>query len=425
LARVWQEGAYAAPALDAALRRAPALDPRDARLVTELVYGVLRVSAELERRIARHATSERYKKAPLVRAHLLIAAYSLAFLERVPSFAAVDSAVGAIREVAAGKVAGFANAVLRKLAQHTPDRQALPAAVLRSTPRWLASSIEEALGADAALFFEASSSPPPLALCLRAGEDRARWQDELARAVPEAEVRLGAVSPRALLVSGAGDPARLPGKDVAWTVQEEGAQVIALSLGAQPGERVLDACAGRGGKTLVLAEQVGEGGVVDAADRHPQKLARLSAGPFGARVGACYAVDWTAGTGDVPGGYDRLLVDAPCSGVGTLRRRPEIAERLAASDVTRLKALQLAIVLSAARCLRPGGRLVYAVCSVLGEEAEEVVAALAGARSDPRLEPAPFDSPLLAELAPGASSLRLLPARHGTDGYFLASFVKR
>jgi 16S rRNA (cytosine967-C5)-methyltransferase len=219
------------------------------------------------------------------------------------------------------------------------------------------------------------------------------------------------------LLHGAGNPQRLRGANTDWIVQEEGAQAIALLVGAKPGDSVLDACAGRGQKTLLLSEG---GAVVDAADLHPRKLALL--GASGAKVRAVYAVDWTRGSGEVSELYDRVLVDAPCSGVGTLRRRPEIAGRLAASDPSRLAAVQLAIARGAARHVRPGGRLIYAVCSVLREEAEGVAEALAR-----ELEPAPFDAPLDIEprIEPAAHSLLLLPHLHGTDGYFIASFSRR
>jgi 16S rRNA (cytosine967-C5)-methyltransferase len=157
---------------------------------------------------------------------------------------------------------------------------------------------------------------------------------------------------------------------------------------------------------------------VDAADLHAEKLARLGAGPAGRAVRETFGVDWTRGSGGVHAAYDRILVDAPCSGTGTLRRRPEIAGRLSAADVTRLAALQMQIVRQAARHLRPGGRLVYSVCSLLREEGPEVARALAA-----DLEPAPFDAEL--PLFAGKSELLLSPAEHGTDGYFIASFTTK
>ena len=135
---------------------------------------------------------------------------------------------------------------------------------------------------------------------------------------------------------------------------------------------------GRGNKAAILAQAVEPGGAVDAADLHPQKLARLERqlAQRGLPLRRTYALDWSVGAGDVPPGYDRALVDAPCSGVGTLRRRPDLALRRDPEDLGRLAALQAAIVRAVATRVRPGGRLVYAVCSVLREEGEEVVAAV-------------------------------------------------
>jgi 16S rRNA (cytosine967-C5)-methyltransferase len=186
---------------------------------------------------------------------------------------------------------------------------------------------------------------------------------------------------------------------------------------------VLDACAGRGQKTTLLLEQVGPGGEVWASDSHPKKLEVLAreAERLGLHAARSAAVDWTLGAGDVPDGFERVLVDAPCTGVGTLRRRPEISARLTPEDPARLAELQLAILRAAASRARPGGRVVYAVCSVLREEAEAVLE-----RVTDLLEPAPFESEALRSLGDaGATSLRLTPLRHQTDGYFIASFVRR
>jgi len=338
-------------------------------------------------------------------------------------------------------VAGFANAVLRRLARALADgpRQDLGLAMAASLPAWLRDGLAGALGASAVPpFLGAVRIPPPIGICLRTGEERDVWVQKLRRAAPGAEIEIGALSPRCIRLWAAGDPRRLPGAERAWSVQEEGAQVVALCAGAQKGERVLDACAGRGGKTLLLAEQLAGEGAVDAADRSADKLRpRRASKPDGSSVRRQYAVDWTQGVGEVPGGYDRALVDAPCSGVGTLGRRPELAIRLASSDVARLAALQLDIVRRVATRVRPGGRLVYAVCSVLREETEAVVQRLTrphdetlgpGVAPPPegeavRLVPAPFDTEIGRRLSEGGTAFRLLPQLHGTDGYFIASFL--
>jgi 16S rRNA (cytosine967-C5)-methyltransferase len=133
------------------------------------------------------------------------------------------------------------------------------------------------------------------------------------------------------------------------------------------------------------------------------------------------AIDWSVGQGGLSDDFDRVLVDAPCSGTGTLRRRPEILRRLTASDPARLGALSESILRSAASRARPGGTVLFAVCSVLRQECEDVVERVADL-----LEPAPFDAPELPhELLEGKTALRLLPGLHGTDGYFMACFRRR
>lgn len=425
LVRVWDEGAFAAAALDAELRRAHGLDPRDAALATELVYGVLRTRAWLEERIAALSARGRKKLDAEAQAHLDMGAYSIAFLDRIPTFAAVSEAVRGVSEATDPRVGGYANAVLRRLADEVEKkRPALEEAIAASAPGWLRGALRRALGrAGASAYLAAGPVPPPIGLCLARAEERDAILARLHEAAPNAEIEPGRASPRAILVRGAGDVRKLPGEGTDFIVQEEGSQVVALSLGTRAGERVLDACAGRGNKAFSLHHAVGSAGAVDAADLYAKKLETLAARGL---ARATYAVDWSVGPGDVPEGYDRVLVDAPCSGIGTLRRRPEIVQGREECDLAELSALQIAIARNAATRVRPGGRLVYAVCSVLREEAEDVVAALAApADGGVVLEPAPFDAPGIAEIAGDATAFRLLPHVHGTDGYFVASFVVR
>ena len=431
LARVEKDGAFAAAALDAELTRAVQLAPRDRGLATELAYGTLRVRPWIDARIERHAKRGIRGLEPRTRAHLEVAAYQLFFLTRVPSFAAVNDAVDLVRAVSGPRVAAFANAVLRALsAEAARETPRLEDAIVASAAPWLTSALARAIGADAvAPFLASGAEPPPLGIRIEepgaAGRDA--WLARLREAAPEASFELGRVSPAAILGRGAGKPQALPGwTEGEWSVQEEGSQLIALALGARPGEVVLDACAGRGNKTGALAGAVGPGGAVDAADVHPAKLEALARDLVRTKrtVRACHAVDWSVGSADVPRDFDRVLVDAPCSGVGTLRRRPDLQTRRTEADLTSLPALQRAILARAADHVRPGGRLVYAVCSVLREEGEDVVASLLAARSD--LVAVPFDAPEARAVAvEGASSLRLLPQIHGTDGYFVASFLRR
>lgn len=435
LERVYTQAAWARSALDAEIARAWArspsgVDPRDIALATELVYGVLRTEAFLLKALAKHMrppSSKGIQLAPALKAHLLMGAYSIAFLHKIPVFAAVNEAIDRVRAEGGPGPAAFCNAILRRFSEEIqihgrPD----PAfACAAGVPLWLLQRLIHTLGKDDAnAYVTAGPVPPPLGLCLWPGEARDAWLDQLKKDAPVAMIEPCPHSPHGILVAGAGDPRKLKGVGSAWIVQEEGAQLVALSLGAKSGEWVLDACAGHGNKTWLLAHAVGPGGRVDAADLYPAKLRELREGPCGSKVSQVFQVDWEQGAGTVPGEYDRVLLDAPCSGTGTLRRRPEIALHRKPQDIARLSALQAAIFQRTAGRVRPGGRFVYAVCSVLREEAEEVIErAVPRIAGGNKLVSAPFEHPVLAALAgEGKSTLRLLPHVHGTDGYFMASF---
>ncbi len=425
IARVIAENAFAAAALDAELGRAVQLDGRDRALATELVYGTLRLLGWLEARADRHAKRSVAKLDPIVRAHVDVAAYQIFVLTRVPAFAAVSEAVSAVRAERGPHVAGFVNAVLRKLAaEPRPEPGDLARAAFDSTEPALREAIVRAIGVDGALALLGSvDGAPPVGIRIEDAAARDAWLARLRDARSHASFEPGRVSPHAVLARGAGKMTELPGYDEgAWTPQEEGSQLVALALGAREGDVVLDACAGRGNKTGLLARAVGASGAVDACDVHPKKLERLSLEllRIGCRPRATFAVDWSRGVGALEGAsYDRILVDAPCSGTGTLRRRPELAIRRSKSDVEELARLQRAILSRAAGLLKPGGRIVYAVCSILHEEAEDVLVDVSG------LEPVAFDAPAaLAVADANATSLRLLPHVHGTDGYFVASLRK-
>jgi 16S rRNA (cytosine967-C5)-methyltransferase len=401
LHRVAERGAYASRALDAELSRA-ALPERDAALATEIVYGALRVLPELDRRIAPHLRRAPTALDGFLRAALRAGCYQLAHLTRSPVHAVVDESVSAVRQERGAALAGVANAVLRKLASELEPLRGGPPTDL-AVPRWLEQALGQALGETRrARLLEGGSSPPPLGLRVRCDRSREALAESVRGARPNADVRLGAVSPLCLLVRRAGDLRTLPEHEGGhFGAQEEGAQVVALSLGAQPGERLADLCAGHGGKTALLAEAVGDAGEVVAVDLTERKLERI--GPelqrlgLGERKVECRAVDLSVGTGGLSQRFDRVLVDAPCSGLGTLRRRPELMLRVTARDPARLAELQLAILRQAVKLVRPGGILLYAVCSPMPVEGPAVAL---------RLE---AEAPLLVrcwEPPPGLSGVR-------------------
>ena len=302
----------------------------------------------------------------IVKAELLVAAYQLLSLDRIPAFAAVNAAVNGVRAARGKQVAGFANAVLRKVAQG--QKLVVADAARQNIAPWLLAALVQSVGEAEA---QALIEPQPnkvVGLRLVSGRKVPSWLEQSSA---------GRASPRSRLILGEGDPRKREGyAEGSFVVQEEGAQAIALALGARSGERILDACAGRGQKTSLFSEQVGSSGAVWATDVYPKKLEALSSEYERLKLGAprICAVDWTVGVGDVPADFDRVLVDAPCTGTGTLRRRPEIAARLVPEDPARLSVLAESIVRSAATRLRSGGRLVFAVCSVLEAECEALVA---------------------------------------------------
>jgi 16S rRNA (cytosine967-C5)-methyltransferase len=409
--RVLRDNAYAAAALSAELERAKSLDDRDRALATELLYGTLRVRAALEARLS--PLAPRGLKDLPVLAELLVASYQLLSLDRVPAFAAVNAAVNAVRHKRGASVAGFANAVLRKVAL---GEKLVPAEAARqSVAPWLLEALQRSVGEEETMALISPQPEKVIGLRLVAGRPLPEW-------LKNSEI--GRLSRRARLVQHEGDPRKRAGyAEGAFVMQEEGAQAIALALGARSGERVLDACAGRGQKTSLLVEQVGEAGAVWATDVYPKKLEALQSELERLKLCAVEtrAIDWTVGVSDVPADFDRVLVDAPCTGTGTLRRRPEIAARLEAADPARLSALAESILRVAATRAKSSGRVVFAVCSVLDEECESLVARVADL-----LEPAPFDCPELGSALPAlATSFRIGPTGFGTDGYFAASFIRR
>jgi 16S rRNA (cytosine967-C5)-methyltransferase len=308
---------------------------------------------------------------------LLSAAYQLLHLGRIPSHAVVNDTVELVRAKRGKGLAGFVNAVLRKVAADRPAIPVLPPAVV--VPDWLRHALTASIGLEhGSDLLRIGDEPPSIDLRVRVDQDRDALTEAILRAHPDAAVSRTSISPYGLRISGVGDPRALPGySEGAFAVQEEGAQLIGLLLDARPGERVLDACAGRGGKTAQLLEAVGESGVVTAADLHEHRLEQISTELQRLRLNTAQletaCVDWTVGAGGIQDGFDRVLVDAPCTGLGTLRRRPEILLRSGTEDAARMGETQRLVLENAAARVRPGGSLVYAVCSPLEEEGSALV----------------------------------------------------
>ncbi len=408
LRRVFEQDAYAAPALSSELSRAR-LPSLDRGLATELCYGVLRTEKYLRRRIEGHANLGRASRPAEI--HLLLGVYQLDFLDRVPAHAVLSEAVRLVKEAGDLRGSGFVNAVLRKVvAQGREGAQSRREATLANVPSFLRKRLVRDVGEEDAWSLLSPEAPPAPTLRVRPGRPLPFTAQQL-EAIPSC--------PGAYRFLGKGDPRRDPGHARGdYLVQELGAQIIAQLLAVLPGERVLDVCAGRGHKAILLGDA---GAHVWATDLHAHKvraleeeLTRLGV-PVSARVH-----DWTTpAPEDLRGLFDAVLVDAPCSGVGTLRRRPEILRRLEPDTPGRLAALQERILRNAAACLKPTGRLIFATCSVLAEEAETVTRAC----SDVLVPRSSFSG--RDRLTSRTSPTRLLPRTDDSDGYFVACLGPR
>jgi 16S rRNA (cytosine967-C5)-methyltransferase len=437
LERVQRAGAYADLLLHAALGRS-ALSAADRAFATELVYGTLRWRGRIDFLLGHVLDRDLEKLEPLVATALRLGAYQLLFTGGVPAEAAVDESVRCVRAAGLERATGLVNAVLRRLAREhggiaLPELTDDPLGHLThalSLPGWIAARWLETFGPEsAAALARASNDAPPL--CVRANRrvvTRERLLAELARRFPAAApcqyARDGIVLGRRG-VPGV-DPAFLSGR---FTVQDEASQLVVALLDPLPGERVLDTCAAPGGKATAAAERVGDAGLVLALDRHPHRLelveraARRLALPnlrTLARDAARPLADIDSG-----GGFDRVLVDAPCSGLGALRRNPDARWRIGPADPARLAETQLALLQNAAAVLRPAGTLVYSTCTLLPEENERVVEAFLRETPGVALSPALRAPEELRGLLDENGFLHCLPHLHDTDGFFAARFERQ
>ena len=371
LHRVDRDEAWAAPTLDAKIGKAGA-DPRDSRLATTIVYGTLRCLPTLDAWIST-AIKKKSRIDPFTRATLRASAFQLQCLERVPTHAVVDDAVTLVRNKRGQRLAGFVNAVLRRLSRERPEYPKLPTELV--VPDWMHRGFVKSLGeARAKTLLELPQRAPAIHLRTRSGAERKSLMNEIQQANPDAEVCASEILPNAIYVRNIGDPRLLPGYEQGlFAVQDEGSQWVLQLFDAQPGESVADVCAGRGGKTIPIAKQVGGQGRVVAIDLHEHRLDQIPVELK--RLGVEFdvertTVDMSVGVGGLENEFDRVLVDAPCTGLGTIRRRPEIMGRLKPEDVARMAKLQQAILNNAAQLVRPGGTLMYTVCSPMAEEGE-------------------------------------------------------
>jgi 16S rRNA (cytosine967-C5)-methyltransferase len=395
-------GAFAENALERELAKTN-LAPLDRGLATELAYGAIRQRFLLDAWIDAHGRLKANRQPPRLRWLLHIGLYQLLFSSRVPASAAVNTSVQLAKEAGFAQLAPVVNGLLRAVARaHNPhgaeadtprplhpwqglalpDAAAASLALRHSLPPWLATQLLQWCRPEEAEAFGHSSNTPP-ALDLRINRRRSSRAEVLAafgaagltaRALDDQEWGL-------CLAAASGDLRGLPGfKEGHWCVQDRTAQAIAPLLAPQPGQRVLDACAAPGGKSTQLAELMDDQGEIWAVDRSEARLKKVVAnaerlGMVSLQVLAADAADLLEIRPQWRGYFDRILVDAPCSGLGTLARHADARWRIQPDTIAELASQQQRLLERLAPLLQPTGRLVYATCTVHPQENGDVVAA--------------------------------------------------
>jgi 16S rRNA (cytosine967-C5)-methyltransferase len=396
LLRVFEDDAYADRAFATA---AAGLDERERAFAQQLAYGTIQRVRTLDHAIEALAGRAVDGLDPPVRAALRLGAYQLAYLDGVPARAAVNESVELVREAGLEKAVGFANAVLRRVAEGArslvemlPERTAAEAALEHSYPDWVAKLWWREHGEEEALALMRALNEPP-----------------------ETSVRLNRRRPESAQIEGTPDPdlpdaLRVDRVEATWVEQglvwpqSRGSQLAGLAVGAREGERTLDLCAAPGGKATQLA------GDVVAVEKHPGRARQLEDNC--ARLGATNVTVVCADALDLPAdltGFDHVLVDAPCSGLGVLNSRADLRWR-----ARPLPELQADLLRVAAERVHPGGTILYSVCTINAEENEDVVDA-SGLTPDPLGDEWPqYGHPRRPDF------LLTLPHKHGTSGFFIA-----
>lgn len=426
LRRVEESGAFASVLLTS---REAELQGKDRGLCHELVMGVLRRRLWLDRLIAHYANRDPERLDPAVRVILRLGLYQLRFLSRVPASAAVNESVKLVRVAGLRSADSLINAVLRRVTRE-PEFDPLVdltdpierLAVETSHPQWLIAHWARAFGMDETCRF-AKANNANSAVAFRVVHNRA----------PEAEViqlvrNAGTVvspsrlAPGAWLATGSAIAIRQLALEGIVYLQDEASQLVAHVLGAKEGERILDLCAAPGSKSTHIADLANDKAFIVSGDVHVHRLRTLKMIAANQGLRSVHAVNFD-GLQEPPfatGSFDRVLVDAPCTGTGTLQRNPEIRWRISPADFEDLSARQIRLLVSASQMVKVGGQLVYSTCSVELEENEQVVSRFLEATGGFRSTDLSVNPSLVC--APGAA--RIWPHRDQADGFFIAGFQR-
>jgi len=434
LMQVARRGSFPDVLLDIYFKEHPKLDSRDRALVTELVYGVLRWQGRLDWIIDQEIKITPNKVDFPVRLILRLAAYQLIFLNRIPAAAAVHQAVELTKASQPKHVVRFVNGVLRTISRKSRLlREAEPEgsveqrlAILYSYPLWLVQRWLTHLGSEETeSFCQAGNEIPPTTVrvntlkitvaAMAAAFKKLDFFVESGKFVSEAlHLRAIRTDLSSLAHYERGE----------FQVQDEASQLVAHLLQPQPGERILDACAGLGAKTTHLAQLMENQGKIVALDNQGWKLTRLMENAQRLEVSCIEPVEMDVLELEPSGeefSFDRILLDAPCSGLGVIRRNPDIKWKVKPKDFRRLHLVQKQMLEKLAPLLKVGGILLYATCTVSKEENEETVQGFLAEHPDYQLESArPYLPPGIAGVVNRSGAVQTWPHKHGVDGFFAA-----
>ncbi|WP_188993737.1 16S rRNA (cytosine(967)-C(5))-methyltransferase RsmB [Paenibacillus nasutitermitis] len=443
LVKVAEAGAYSNLQLNRALQDAQ-LSRQDAALATELVYGTISHQRTLDYRLEMLVTKGLDKLAVWVHQLLRMSAYQLLYLNRIPPHAAVNEAVQIAKHRGHAGISGMVNGVLRNMLRRLPEMQQPVSSedpvkrigLTYSYPDWLVGRWLSVYGEAGAEAICAAGNESPHA-SLRINSNRLSVEKGIAL-LAEAEIDATESKLTAggiVIESNAGNLTQLEGYgEGLWTLQDESSMLVAQVCAPKPGMTVLDCCAAPGGKTTHMAELMNDMGRLVANDLHPHKkqLIQEQAQRLGLTIIEAVSGDASELSGQFPAeAFDVVLLDAPCSGFGVLRRKPEIKWTKSPEDIDAIAALQERLLDEASRLVKPGGTLVYSTCTIEQEENEGQINRFLQKHPAYLLDaawPEPVLAPLLEAGLIGKDfqgALQLLPQHFGSDGFFIARFKRR
>ena len=430
-----EKGAYSNIALNKYLS-SHELSERDRAFITELVYGVVKWKLTLDRTVAACSDIKMERLSPWIKNILRIGTYQLLFLTKVPPSAAVNESVKLARRYGHNASAGYVNAVLRNIAggggkDIVPDRAVDPVGYLSvrySYPKWIADKFMELFGEEfAESLLEAGNRVPDLTVRANTLKTSA---EGLVNALKNegVEASPGRYVSDAVIIKSQVSVTRLKAfRNGLFQVQDESSMLPAAVLAPQPGEKVLDACSAPGGKATHMAQMMQNKGLITAMDIHEHKLKLIedAAGRLGTDIIRTELHDAAIPVPQHEGAYDRVLLDAPCSGLGIIRRKPDIKWARENRDIGSITGLQRRLIDSVSKAVKPGGVMVYSTCTLLPEENECIVRDFLNNNDEF------YEDDITAYLPPGLAKharggmIQAYPNRDGIDGFFVARLARK